>query len=285
MSTKKLSRTVNETGKSNRAKYSRKYSRKSFRAAERAYLDDIRKEPDLVDEIAEPSETQASYGWHGAHIAPVVRWLGSQSGRLWNDVYSDICKQFSKDSDAYKTLMGRVEEVPDYTYGQYKHGLEYFTKSYYKNTFYVDDNGILRKKEKLKRPSYSYYFHWNRYPHLIKWLDGRIISKVGDNYYWNIIISRYFAPDNKWRAAISANNLIYQFLVEKLVFNKQTKLLEKVPTWKEPLYFQYKYIHSRQSNGLSNIDIKYFESLPELIQKKILKWAPNATEKISTGWY
>lgn len=285
MSTKKLLRTVNEAGKgAGRHKAMKKFIHKSFRAAERAYLDDLRKEPDLADDIATPVREQ-DHTWRAANLSPVFRWLRSQTGRLWDEVHSELCKQFPKDSNAYKSVMGRIEKTVDYTYGRYKHGLEDRTKSYYKNEYYVDDNGILCEKERIKRPSYSYYLHWNRYPHLIKWLDGRIISKVGDNYYWNIIIPRYFAPDNKWRAAISANNLIYQFLGEELVFNKNTKLLEKVPTWKEPFYFQYKYMHSRQSNGLSNIDIKYFESLPELIQKQILKWAPNATEKISTGWY
>ena len=257
MSTKKLLRTINESGKSGRHKSMKKYIHKSFRAEERAYLDDLRKEPDLADDIVVPFREQ-SHQCHRMNLSPAFRWLRSQTGRLWNEVHSEMCQLFSKDSNAYKTLIIRVEEVPDYTYGQYRCGTEDRTKSLCKNHFYVDDNGILLEKERIKRPSYSYYLHWNKYPHLIKWLDGRVISKVGDNYYWNIIVPGYHViSDTKWRAAISGNNLIYQFLGEESIYNKETHLYDKVPRWKEPFYFKYKYVNSRQSKGLSNIDIKY----------------------------
>lgn len=281
MSTKKLSRTVTEGKKSNRIKTGKKFLNKSFRAAERAYLDDIRKDLNFVDEEVTPVREQ-NYGWRSTRIAPAFRWLKSQVGRLWNDVHSDMCNLFEKNSDAYKCLLRRVEETPNYDYRQYKDGIENFKFSYYKNYFYVDENGILFEKEIIKRPKYEpYHLHLNKYPELIPWLNGRIVSKVGDKYYWNII--KYMGY-TEWRASLDRWNshIIYEYLTYDIMYDTKSIISNpyQVPKWKQPFYYKTKKLSSCQDKEFSNKDVRYFESLPLSIQKHLLKWAPNSTEEM-----
>lgn len=94
----------------------------------------------------------------GEHLQPLVRFLRSSVGKCWDDVFSDIRKNCPNDNAVnahiYQHLWGYVERNPRFIKGDIYRGPE-SSFGYYgqlplrdrgrDNTFYVDQEGILRR--------------------------------------------------------------------------------------------------------------------------------------------
>lgn len=96
------------------------------------------------------------YWWGGKvlrdHIRPLERYLKSQVGRKWNDVWSDICKvlkgnglQASHIKDHVKSYVSGISHSGQCEYCPPKGSQRTFWQP-----VYVDENGILRKNNKHK---------------------------------------------------------------------------------------------------------------------------------------
>ena len=85
-------------------------------------------------------------GWHsrrGPNCTPMIRFLGSRVGKLWTDVYREICERATG-------LRGReMKRVLDWFVDIVGNDV---TRDFrgYRDEFYVDDDGILRL-EKARR--------------------------------------------------------------------------------------------------------------------------------------
>lgn len=186
MSRKRLSRTVIEGGRVGSNKWERRHSHRTVRANERAYMADLNKNVDAVDEISiEPKEHV--YKEFKDKLSPMYRWLRSQTGRPWADVRSEVAEKFDTRTTAgrhivHDHLLKSVEEVPDLHYRRYSYKPEDWTTSYREYEFYVDDDGLLREKTVIKRthtkpPKFDT-------KQIANWLSGRIVGKVGNKFFW-----------------------------------------------------------------------------------------------------
>jgi hypothetical protein len=182
MSKKNLSRTVIEDGRYTGNKRERRNSHAENRAELRNYMQEVRLDPDNYDEYdIEP--TQHVYKGFKDKLRPMYRWLNSQVGRSWDEVYSDVRKSFDTRTTAgrhivFDHLLSSVEITENPRF-RWSYRPEDPTTSYSDNDFYVDAEGILQKKRYLGRRSYR-----NKVPswdtkQLANWLNGRIVGKVG----------------------------------------------------------------------------------------------------------
>jgi hypothetical protein len=278
MSTKKLSRTLSENDRS--SKKDRRFLHKEHRANERAYLDNIRKDIDYADDDKTPFRQRMWHSYRGSfHCSPAFRWLKAQLGRVWNDVRSELAKELDSGSDAFKYLAKKVEDNQDFRYSGYASNLDYKTESHSKNDFFVDDLGILRIKTYVPR---SHFAHCNTQK-VAEWLNGRIVSRIGNKAYWCIPVSRSAWAD-EWRCIWNGyNGLVYEKLVFASIW-KGDKLEHNVPQWKPYL----SHIYSRQDKEFNKEEYDFWNSIPEYYQKIILKYSPNSKDLQRTsawGWY
>lgn len=99
----------------------------------------------------------------GEHLQPLVRYLRTNVGRKWDDIFSEIRQQCPNDNAVnahiYQHLWGYVERKPYYIDGvPHRNPGDWFGSPYpisdhgRDNTFYVDMNGILRRAP--RRESY-----------------------------------------------------------------------------------------------------------------------------------
>ena len=87
----------------------------------------------------------------GEHLAPLKRYLRSQVGRKWDDVYSEICKNNPKDSAVGAHIYQHLERYVE-LHPVYKDGIYYPEYSWqgrlplggYREELYVDIEGVLR---------------------------------------------------------------------------------------------------------------------------------------------
>tara|TARA_B100000579_G_C22824072_1_gene852143 strand:- start:360 stop:1085 length:726 start_codon:yes stop_codon:yes gene_type:complete len=135
------------------------------------------------------------------YLKPLARYLSKNTGRVWDQVYSDICKNVDKrtpvQNHIFSHLFDYVElsphfigETPHYPRAGVYFGSEPYAKMY-KNgwTFYVDRSGILREPNEIdfrfkkKRPSCEgVIFSKDKYRVYIKrktdavWFDVRFVQ-------------------------------------------------------------------------------------------------------------
>lgn len=76
------------------------------------------------------------------HIQPLVRYLVSQVGRKWDDVWSDICKVMKGNGLQAQHVK---DHVKDYVGGVSHSGKTYYWRDAESHLVYVDENGVLRK--------------------------------------------------------------------------------------------------------------------------------------------
>lgn len=93
------------------------------------------------------------------NLRPLYRFLGSRCGKKWNDVYSEICSNLNKNSavqlHVFQHLDHMVEKDTQIINGVVcdSKGKELYR---FRNTFYVDDDGILCSLSKHPKSKYSY---------------------------------------------------------------------------------------------------------------------------------
>lgn len=185
MSTKKLDRTAIEGGRRQGYKYERKQSLRSARRGVNSALDAMR-DPDEFYDMDFVERKRSSY-WSGEkfndRLGAIKRWMKSQVGKPWDEVYSLLRKRFDTRTTAgrhilFDHMVNMVWKSQDHTTRQ----------SEYKD-YYVNAEGIL-----CENPN---YWTWRRHRYnsdwkaireerkvIGEWLNGRLIGKVGEVLYW-----------------------------------------------------------------------------------------------------
>lgn len=308
MSTKDLSHTVIEGGRTGSNKWERRYSHAETRAHEKLYLKEVMADPEnWYDYDIEP--IGHVYKEFDDKLGPVYRWLHAQVGRPWNDVRSEVSQKFDTRTTAgrhivHDHLLSSVEVTPDVARRRFYSIPDDPTASHYKNDFYVDDNGLLQRKRYIPRgyksaPAYD----TNQ---IANWLSGRIVGKVGTKLFWFIP-----ADKNKKRGGVSrtwrtvwswpeTNYGGYTYIKRELTFI----VLSEKPIYRldefgrkilgengkyEISEYKTEWIRSypgafRQGNKLSNKEIEYFNNLPQYYQDRVLELSPTHPKPVKPSY-
>lgn len=178
MATKNISRSIIEGGRAKRNKEDRYLSNKNHRANNREYAYKARTLTD-ADELGTAPKRDKVYKAFDDKLAPVFRWLGSQLGKKWDKVYSELRTKFDVRTTAgrhivYDHMLGSIILQPTDRLHDVFGG-----RSWSKYNFYVDSKGFLRRyprkqrnKDKLRRIDVS------------KWANGRRVMDHGTSLFW-----------------------------------------------------------------------------------------------------
>jgi hypothetical protein len=299
MSTKNLSKTVIEGGRHNHNKYDRRTSHQETRAAERAYLDEVKADVENYYEYDIEPTRPVGKGFTDK-LNPMYRWLVSQVGKPWNDVRSLITEKFDTRTTAGRHvvedhIIKSVEVTPDV---RYPNRYEDPTTSYSKYDFYVDEAGLLQQRRYLGRRSYPKIppFDTKR---LTNWLNGRIVGKVGKKLFW-------FTPADKstkrggyshiWRTTWGPASTYYysyygdhgpqfEYLHYEIVYKRDSVgkpiienggmvEIERKETWKH-------YTPSlRQDRKLNDKELEFWNALPAWYQTRIMEESPTYPKEL-----
>jgi hypothetical protein len=162
---KDLSRTVIEGGRYYHNCWFRRASHGVARARTRAWLDEVRADPEAADDGAPRELTRVRKAFRDK-LAPARKWLAAQCGRPWTKVYGDLCARFDT-----RTVAGR-HVVHDHMLPWVWHGDEH-VPDYRRYDFIVDGRGILRDST------------WGeRRTALLAWTGGRLAAKTYWGWWW-----------------------------------------------------------------------------------------------------
>lgn len=307
MSKKNLARTVIEGGRYNGNKWDRRQSHAESRAELRNYMTEVKHDPDNYDEYdIEP--LRPVYKGFTDKLSPMYRWLNSQVGRPWNEVYSSVKESFDVRTTAgrhivYDHLLSSVEVTENPRF-RWSYAPEDPTASYSDNDFYVDDNGILQKKRYLGRR-----FRREKVPpfdtkRISNWLNGRIVGKVGNKFFWFVpaIKSKkghysysysdiwatewhrgsYYADPGPQFLYLAYESIYKKDSMGRAIIGEDGKMIvvDRVAKW-----VRASLPNLRQNRKLDAKDLQFWNSLPEYYQTKILQKSPGYPKPPKTNPY
>lgn len=294
MSKKRMNRTIIEGGRTSHNKWERRMSYQLERAQNREYLANVEKNLDYANSFAEPQRVKVHKDFSDK-LNPMYRWLDAQVGKVWNDVRSEISQKFDTRTVAgrhivYDHLLSSVEEVPDLRYLKYYPEPEDNATSRYKNDFYVED-GLLKKRTYIPRNK-------NKIPKfntqsIVNWLHNRIVGKVGNKLFWFLPTDKnkkWGGTNREWK--IEWNNVYYNYysgngfrflyLYHTPIYTKDKDGVSKIsgytPTWASGTP------NLRQDRKLSDKEIVFWDSMPELYQNKVLECSPTYPKDLKPSY-
>jgi hypothetical protein len=300
MSKKDLSRSVIEGGRYKGNKEDRYTSNAEERARVRNYIQEVTLDPENYEEYdVEPRDHV--YKSFKDKLAPMYRWLRSQVGRPWDEVRAAVSKEFDTRTTAGRHIVHdhllnsvQVGEEPRYRWSSVP---EDPTASHSDHDFYVDDEGILRKKRYLGRRRYRNYkvLPAQDMGRLINWLGNRIVGRVGDKFFWFVPTGRankhrrvcgntkyrlqwgrpqgpYSYADYGFRWEYWNTRTVYQKnSVGQVIYQNGNPIVLKTTEVWSPTDIP----SLRQDRRLTDEEIIYWNSLPAHYQTKILEQSPN----------
>ena len=158
------------------------------------------------------------------YLNPLSRYLNKNIGRVWDDIYSDICKNMDKrtpvQAHIFQHLFDYVELHPIFKDGK-PHQINWGGLMPMYNTgwsFYVDKKGFLRRPKEMRPP-------WNN-----KKDDPNLISTKDENLFY---IKR--KSDGVWFRATLEKPPSYD-LSPSLSY----LIRERNPTWAEDIIGSYR---------------------------------------------
>lgn len=156
-------------------KWSRRQTRKKERRAVEVEIERMRLDNEMRDEDLPEREKL----WGASHYSsrPLRRWLESQVGRKWDDVWSDLCQRHDRRKWANWKLIEHV-----------KQGVKTQPTSWQRGHWWalvVDENGILCREVDFERIPWPHYGN-NRigYTETKEWLQDRKVGKFEGEFYW-----------------------------------------------------------------------------------------------------
>ncbi len=297
MATKNLARTVIEGGRTGSNTWDRRQSHTFERASEKEFLTQVTKDPEMADEY-DITPRPHVYKEFNDKLGPIYRWLERQVGRPWDEVRSEVSTTFDTRTTAgrhivYDHLLNQVSTGPDYKYGRRYDPNE--TTSYYRYDFYVDDAGVLRQKEYIRRNVKMPLFDTNR---IAGWLSGRVVGKVGDKLFWFVPTGknkkhRGGTTNHKWKCEWTDRSYTYysytygyrgglQYMYSTIVpLYKTDNLGRQVLEGGLPVVigsaekWEKVWIPNvRQDRKLNDKELAFWNTIPEPYQKKVLERSP-----------
>jgi hypothetical protein len=292
MSTKRLQKTVIEGGRVGRNKWERRNSHNSERTSVREFCDKVKCDPEAADELF-IKEKEKVYKEFDDKLGPMYRWLTRQVGKPWDEVRSEIVKTFDTRTTAgrhivYDHLLLSVEVTPN-VHRLYRRTTGDENTSYYKHDYYVNDNGILCQRKYIPRHRYTPPPAWDVH-YLADWLNGRLVNKVGNKYFWYIPVDRSqkrHATSHRWITKWGTYGyygtwgLTFMYLADAPIYKIDSSGRKELSEAGSPIVLKYEpqwFISSpggfRQGRQLNTREAEYWESVPEYYQNKILGLAP-----------
>jgi hypothetical protein len=161
MATKNLARTVVEGGRDTYSKLHRRLRNRNER----------RLRFDLEGDVIHGQRRLAGSRGFADRLTPLKRWLGSNVGRGWSNVYHDFCERFDE-----RTMKGW--HARDHLLGMLGAG-----RFSWVGPFLVDDRGMLRRRPRRR---------WDRRDRIspdekaraLAWAAGRRIIVRGEVAFW-----------------------------------------------------------------------------------------------------
>jgi hypothetical protein len=297
VSKKKLSRTVIEGGRYSRNKWERRNSSQIQRAQIREYMINVNKDIDFADECSEPNREKVRKEFRDK-LGPMYRWLRNQVGKSWNDVRSEVTKEFDSRTTAgrhilYDHLLSSVEEIPNAKYKRYVYGLDNHTQSHFKNDFYVDESGILRQKDYIPYTrNYTPKFDTKS---IANWLSGRVVGKIGNKLFWFVPVDKnkkHGGTTRKWKTEWTKNTyytyygnygLTYLYSYSAPIYEKDKDGISRIAGYQ--LAWQQGRPSFRQDKKLDDKDIQFWNSIPGYYQTKVLEFSPTYPEDLKPSLF
>lgn len=305
MATKNLARTAIEGGRTASNKWERHYSHAEERAHLRNYLTEVKANADNWYEY-DIDPIKPVYKTFADKLGPMYRWLDSRVGMPWDQVRSDVVKAFDTRTTAgrhivYDHLLRQVDVVPNYDYGAYYRGPEDFTQSYYHHDFYVDADGLMQKKDYIKRKQSIPKFNTNQ---IANWLSGRSVGYVGKKLFWFIPTGKNQKHKNgaakQWMTQWGHSNPKRMYY--RSTYGLHYYYLDKQPIHKhdrgELVYEDGKLIiigyetswrmgspSFRQDRKLNDKELTFWNTIPEYYQIKVLEKSPTYPNPPKEDYY
>jgi len=303
MSTKNLARTIIEGGRHTGNKWDRRNSHAEERAHVRNYMQEVRLDPENYEEYdVEPIDHV--YKGFDDKLGPIYRWLNRQVGRPWDEVRSDVFKTFDTRTTAgrhivFDHLLTSVQVGPEFP-RYYSSPPDDPTTSYSRNDFYVDDDGILQKKRYLGRRFRSQKIPAFDTRQISNWLNGRIVGKVGNKYFWFVPATKskkggyshiwatewhrgsYYADPGPQFLYLSYEPVYKTDSTGRAVIGDDGKMIviDRTAKW-----VRASTPTLRQDRKLDTKELVYWNNLPEYYQIKILQSSPGYPKPAKTNRY
>lgn len=286
MSTKNLSKSVIQGGRSGYFKTEVFARIREERSAERTYLRHVAVDPDYDDENVQPLRRPAVVDQKDK-LNPIYRFLDSRLGRRWDDVRSELFAKFDTRTTPgrhvlFDHLLKSVDEIPRPS-GTREEDLAPGRRH---STYFLDAEGLLCKRKGWGFRGRRSYPRWKPvdWDGITCWLGNRKVGRCGAKFTW-------FVPTtgpNRVRAIYERNEIVYARLDE-------WGSVVRDPILHDPNDIRYRrYGHPtsairlaivsyRQSRCLDAAEEKYFRDLRPDVQDKLLKFAPNSPSAV-TGY-
>lgn len=182
MATKNLSRTVIEGGRYNRNKQDRRNFNRSYRSQNTrlARAAKVLLDPDDLGPVPKRQKVRKDFF---DRTGPLYRWLRKQVGKSWDRVFSELTSRFDTRTTAGRhvvedhLLSSITLKMTDIAHTR----VEYIGP----NDYYVDDNGLLQRREPTNRRKrrFSYGFQ-HREQKILKWVNNRLVMDYGVSIFW-----------------------------------------------------------------------------------------------------
>jgi hypothetical protein len=254
MATKNLSRSAIEGGRTGAWKIERKQSLRQQRRKTNAAIDGARDNDDREDLVMPERGTTTLWvdDKFKDRLNGPMRWMKSKVGQSWDKVHSELKKKFDSRTTAGRHIL--FDHLLDSVWTSQDRST--FQAQY--SRFYVDAQGILRENEdRFKRSKHSWSNVLKERPAINEWLNGRLIGKIGNVFYW-------FEPTIPPAAEM-------RLVWDKRYYHSDLELEWQYKVDKEwyPRYTSY-----RQTARFEGKDIEFFSALTEKNQTKLLEHSP-----------
>jgi len=194
MATRNLARTVVEGG---RDRYSKLYRRLRNRSERRLRFD-------VEGDIMHGQECLGGSRGFDDRLAPLERWLGSNVGRGWSNVYHEFCTRFDE-----RTMKGW--HLRDHLLGMLGAG-----RFSWGGPFLVDDRGILRRRPRARWTGRRRISPDER-ARAMAWTAGRRVIVHAGTAFWTARVIDDPAPTSPQGRRLTADELaIWKALAPEL---------------------------------------------------------------------
>jgi hypothetical protein len=178
MSKKNISKTAIEGGRTFRSKDLRRESSQTERSNVNAMIAGQHGYAESFDDLNFPKRKKV-YKDFFDRLSPVERWLDSRVGKSWNKTYSMLRDKFDSRTTAGRHIINDHILRDIWPFPNYSDSLARYRR------YYVDDQGILRKAPSLRKEREEAYNKLKEERIRIeKWLEHRMIGKIGNVLYW-----------------------------------------------------------------------------------------------------
>lgn len=184
MATKDINRSALEGGRPGRDKEERRVYQRRERHATKLHLKKVALDAEEYYKTFEPVRGKI---WRSFtdNLGPAYRWIDSNVGKSWSDVYSALREKFDPRTLAGHHLVNQ-HIIPSIDGAG---GEEFLISGRTYGSYYVDEEGVLRKKvnEKYKRiTDFSEIKNWAKGRRIDQVLWSKAYGKNQYKYFWKV---------------------------------------------------------------------------------------------------